>query len=100
MPSSAARSRALPRPASESWSVRATALQPAAAASSGIRSGGSVPSETVEWVCRSIMPAEATGHPGRGPPGVVTRRSPRTRLVRERSHRPAVIRDDVPDNHW
>ena len=36
-------------------------LQPASAASSGIRSGGSLPSETVEWVWRSITQAEATG---------------------------------------
>ena len=50
-----------PTPASESWSVRATALHPAAAASSTIRSGGSLPSETVEWVCRSITAADATG---------------------------------------
>ena len=61
MPSSSARRRAGPMPASESWSVRATAPQPASTASSGIRSGGSLPSDTLEWVCRSIIPGEATG---------------------------------------
>ena len=51
-----------PTPASESWSVRATALQPASAASSGIRAGGSLPSETSEWVWRSIIPGRYRGY--------------------------------------
>ena len=54
-------------PASESWSVRATALHPASAASSGIRSGASLPSDTLEWVWRSIIPGEAIGGAGRLP---------------------------------
>src|SRR5947209_3180078 len=60
-PSSAARRAAASTPSRRSWSVSATAVHPAAAASSGMRSGGSEPSETVEWVCRSITHAEPRG---------------------------------------
>src|SRR6185369_2636294 len=59
-----------------SWSVRASTPSPAAAAVVTSSSGVSVPSETVEWVCRSIRaraddtrrlsaPAVAGQHPGR-----------------------------------
>ena len=54
MPTRSAAARASDSPIRLSWSVRATALHPAAAASSGIRVGVSDPSETREWVCRSI----------------------------------------------
>src|SRR4051812_44741758 len=37
-----------------SWSVRATTSRPAAAAAATSSTGESVPSEAVEWVCRSI----------------------------------------------
>ncbi len=64
IPSSSARRRAGPMPANESWSVRARALHPASAASSTTCPGESLPSETVEWVCRSITPVDATGSAG------------------------------------
>src|SRR6266516_4773065 len=54
-PTSAARLPAASNPSIRSWSVNATALQPFAAASSGIRSGGSDPSDAVECVWRSII---------------------------------------------
>ena len=54
-PTSAARLPAASKPSMRSWSVRATARQPLAAASSGMRSGGSDPSDAVEWVCKSII---------------------------------------------
>ena len=62
----APRARPPPRPASSSparlsWSVSASAEQPASAASSTTRPGDSEPSDTVEWVWRSITRAEATG---------------------------------------
>src|SRR6202034_3781533 len=53
-PRAVARTRAASRPARVSWSVRANALQPAAAANSAMRAGSSVPSDTSECVCRSI----------------------------------------------
>jgi GT2 family glycosyltransferase len=53
-PTSAARLADASNPSIRSWSVSATALQPLAAASSGMRSGGSDPSDAVEWVWRSI----------------------------------------------
>ena len=61
IPRAAALRRAAAIPANESWSVRATALHPASAANSGILAGGSLPSETSEWVCRSITHRDATG---------------------------------------
>ena len=48
-------------PAKLSWSVNATAEHPAAAANSQILPGASEPSETVEWVWRSITGPEITG---------------------------------------
>src|SRR5699024_5218012 len=41
-------------PAVESWSVRATEVRPASAALRTTTAGGSVPSETFEWVWRSM----------------------------------------------
>ncbi len=41
-------------PATVSWSVRATTSSPAARAAVTSSAGESVPSEAVEWVCRSM----------------------------------------------
>src|SRR5688500_1789245 len=54
MPRASAAACAAGMPSRRSWAVRATAERPASAASAGIRSGASEPSETVEWVWRSI----------------------------------------------
>ena len=54
MPQRSACALASAQPAVESWSVRATASSPAAAAARTSSAGLSVPSETVEWVCRSM----------------------------------------------
>src|SRR5690242_14488818 len=47
-------------PSLVSWSVRATTSRPAAAAAATSPAGVSVPSDTEEWVCRSIR---ITGQP-------------------------------------
>ena len=49
-PASSAAGRASATPAVVSWSVRATAVNPASAASRTTSAGGRVPSEAVEWV--------------------------------------------------
>ena len=91
IPSSSARRRAGPRPASESWSVRATALHPASAASSTIRSGGR--SRPRRWSgCAGRSPRrryrgrcrpDPAGAGGRATPG-----ADRRRPAAESLHRP------------
>ena len=70
MPSSAARAAAAARPSRRSWSVSATARQPAAAASSGIRAGrvGAVGDGGMGVEVDHRAEATAAGHaPGREP---------------------------------
>ncbi|VXB44145.1 hypothetical protein PSCLAVI8L_130758 [Pseudoclavibacter sp. 8L] len=54
MPTSSAAARACAQPAVVSWSVSATASRPALAACRMTSPGASVPSETTEWVWRSM----------------------------------------------
>ena len=47
------------QPSVESWSVNATTSRPARAAEAITSAGVSVPSETLEWACRSILTCPA-----------------------------------------
>ena len=58
-PFSTAARAASAHPSVESWSVRAMTSSPAAAAAAMTSAGASVPSETFEWACRSILTSPA-----------------------------------------
>ncbi len=58
-PSARAAREASAQPSVESWSVSATTSRPAAAAAAITVAGASVPSETFEWACRSILTCPA-----------------------------------------
>ena len=64
-PARAAAATASACPPVVSWSVSATTSRPAAAALRTSSAGVSVPSEAVEWVCRSMRTTRAPGSDGR-----------------------------------
>ena len=57
IPSSVATRVASSTPATPSWSVSDITVTPASAAARATSPGSSWPSETVEWLCRSIIGA-------------------------------------------